>query len=76
MCLRKLHQKVTMVLKRVTNNYVRKYERINSSLGYSTIVLSVGCDVGSANLTKISGHMTSGEQEFLIHVSAGFWREL
>ena len=30
----------------------------------------------SENHSKISGHMTSGEPEFLIPFSAGFWREL
>ena len=41
-------------------------------MGYSIIVLSGVCDVGSENHSKISGHMTSGEREFLIPVSAGF----
>ena len=45
-------------------------------MGYSIIVLSGVYDVGSENHSKISGHMTSGEREFLIPVSAGFWREL
>ena len=45
-------------------------------MGYSIIVLSGVCDVGSENHSKISGHMTSGERESLIPVSAGFWREL
>ena len=45
-------------------------------MGYSIIVLSGVCDVESENHSKMSGHMTSGEQEFLIPVSAGFWGEL
>ena len=45
-------------------------------MGYSIIVLSGVCDVESENHSKISGHMTSGERESLIPVSAGFWREL
>ena len=45
-------------------------------MGYSIIVLSGVSDVRSENNSKISGHMTSGEREFLIPVSAGFWREL
>ena len=45
-------------------------------MGYSIIVLSGVCDVGSENQSTISGHMTSGGREFLIPVSTGFWREL
>ena len=47
-----------------------------SARWYLIIVLSGVCDVQSENHSKISGHMTSGEQEFLIPVLAGFWREL
>ena len=49
---------------------------LSTHLGYSIIVLSGVYDVGSENHSKISGHMTSGEREFLISVSTGFWREL
>ena len=45
-------------------------------MGYSIIVLSGVCDVKSENHSKISGHLTSGEWEFLIPVSARVWREL
>ena len=45
-------------------------------MGYSIIVLYRVWDVGSENHSKISGHITSGEREFLIPVAAGFWREL
>ena len=33
------------------------------------------CDVGGENHSKITAHMMSGEREFLIPVSAWFWRE-
>ena len=39
-------------------------------MGYTIIILSGVCDVGSENHSKISGHMTSGDREFLIPVSA------
>ena len=52
---------------------VPKTVRCSQTLvGYSIIVLSGVCDVGSENHSTISGHMTSGEREFLIPVSAGF----
>ena len=58
-------------------NYTKYRNNLTSILmGYSIIVLSGVCDVGSENHSKISGHMTSGERESLIPVSAGFWREL
>ena len=39
-----------------------------TSMGSSIIVLSGVCEEGSENHSKISGHMTSGEREFLIPV--------
>ena len=39
-------------------------------MGYLISVHSGVCDVGSENHSNTSGHMTSGEREFLIPVSA------
>ena len=60
----------------IWRQFERPYCIQSSAMGYSIIVLSGAYDVESENHSKISGHMTSGEREFLIPVSAGFWREL
>ena len=64
----------TMIYLNMTSYYVDMCGC--TSLGYSIIVLSGVCGVGSEKHSKISGHMTSAELEFLIPVSAEFWREL